>query len=683
MGISVGQQAKLGTQRFSGLALSLLKPPSFFKRKLCTSIGSAGDKLRCSITATKIKTAKTSAVSKENKISDTRIEEALALMQKSIQELKAIAENGLEVKISPQIFSARTPHKNNKVQNKKTDHGKKTSGPKRPAMGTLKFATKTVKTLDETSIGSPKEIKVEPTHIKLQRIKLHTVFDPKMAAVSSTKSLKTLKTKHRKQLVKKSNRGIIRSPVDIKVRSSAATSTSVESKHSNTERHRIATKTDAGSGITRYPTDKSAEHSYPTGAKAGIHTTHRMHTSSHASIRGIKRRQKGAPLSMGRDIFVYERPGPSVDARLIAIPARRGDTMVREYVYRSPRGDVFAGWEQRSSQAQMRPSPATYALPAPLSHIVQSGSVMGLGNAGGEILPDIESEEDALVAAIIEQLQQGPASLNADSPLAPGIHHALYFALLHAPLMDDRGARTIPAIYADAAEMLSIDMTIFARWEEFFRTDDMLAAIARDPKIFSRSLPPLGGGIRQKLEEFVGVQASRLFGGWNEINALTHDQEMVLQWLAVRLSNLDPETRIEDAASHISNLHRQNFKAATRLLAMIIKNSTLNETRPQSDAVVKRWNEKQVVRLMKRLMDHGLDDVVSHRSFRAHLTEGENKLINQGVPQSTLGWRYDHMRNTDIDNDARFNAELDRIDSDGELQDEAIRRMIESFQRMN
>jgi hypothetical protein len=92
--------------------------------------------------------------------------------------------------------------------------------------------------------------------------------------------------------------------------------------------------------------------------------------------------------------------------------------------------------------------------------------------------------------------------------------------------------------------------------------------------------------------------------------------------------------------------------------------------------MARRWSKKQIDGLICRLMNSEVWDVVSHRSFRQHLTLNQNRFINGSVRKANFGDPVKALSEVDVMSisDEEFFNMVDEVGGDV-IWDDVFRRI--------
>jgi hypothetical protein len=439
-----------------------------------------------------------------------------------------------------------------------------------------------------------------------------------------------------------------------------------------------------------------------------VHTTRSNRSSGNTRVQ-LHRRQNAAKIN-SRDIFAVQKTPVQANTQTIAVEKTRNGVTVRAHFISHEGKFIFAGSEQvRPTNTQNRiGTPHALWAPGLMSEerpLIRNFGTPGGGVPGGETaleerIPEEEAVvEETFVALLLEQLKMGPQSLESNqlwesfnsylfttrfAPITGFITReewnsqlktAMQLAVRYTPVIDENGMRSLTGIHQDAAKILGIDTDTFAQWEDHL-----------DQESIARHLAPEGarpsGQLSSVLDKRIGIIASETFPVGNRETAIGMDQETDLQWAVARIAMIQSrEKKLSTAQSLINSLNEQNMHAAARFLALLVRHSEINELGVREDTLLAPWSKEDLNMLTSRLMNSQTWGIVSHRSFRQHLTPLENKQINRFVYSANYDSAVEKLNEVDVFeiSDEEFWRLVDATGHGETLMEDALVRMVQSY----
>ncbi len=373
-------------------------------------------------------------------------------------------------------------------------------------------------------------------------------------------------------------------------------------------------------------------------------------------------------VSQSLGIVPYEiKPSDQVDHKkvsadsAIVMPTRVRGMTVLMYFVQTDNALVFAGWEKQEQIDDALINKNTFQIPSFDPARDFERSALGLGTPGGESAPEYKYptvDEDVIAerfaSLIIAQLKMGPDALAGGGSLrslnalmfngyhsyetvSSGqwediLHKALSLATRNTPIFNGNGLRSIIDIQNDVCRVLRIDPSTFYAWENHFGVDIVAEQIFTESErsIGGPQVPAILEQAISSLDRRIEIMAGASLGSPQKDLAINRKDEVTLHWHTAMLSALpNVEDKIALAKEFIAG-HAQKGKKnlAGRALALIVSNTDLNGHASSDDSILMRWSEAQLGSLVGDLMKSEVWDIVSHRSFRQHLSPEQNKIVN-------------------------------------------------------
>ncbi|MFH1829972.1 MAG: hypothetical protein ABH871_04265 [Pseudomonadota bacterium] len=367
----------------------------------------------------------------------------------------------------------------------------------------------------------------------------------------------------------------------------------------------------------------------------------------------------------------------------IVMHAQINGAPARIYFVRTESGLEFAGWEEQKGVDDVMLNRAMLPIPLFSTPRYLEQSVLAFGTPAGESALEHRdlATEDELVAErfaslIIAQLRMGPNALPGGGALRSVnalmfnsyytdtrepisneqweniLHMALGLAVRYTPIFGDRGLRSATSIQDDACQVLGLDLPTFYAWENHFEIDVVAEQVFAGHEISEEDplLPQAVKRLTSMLDAQIELMASRALGVLHTDMGASRRDEINLHWRTAMISALPNANDKVDCTRELIEELLKNGKRnlAGRGLALIVSNSELNKTSLSDDSLLPRWSEAEVASLISALMKSNMWDIVSHRSFRQHLTPEENKAINQLVYSANYTEAVEQLSRIDV-----------------------------------
>lgn len=409
---------------------------------------------------------------------------------------------------------------------------------------------------------------------------------------------------------------------------------------------------------------------------------------------------------------IVERVSASWDQLLVDV--KFGDQPVREYYVEHDGRVVFAGFEPMHSGQAL--TPVDVLTIAPMLPWMQPAGLPGtfaLGQPGGEgayKYPSDEvrgpSVEERLMAHVMEQLAAGSVSLETGDVLdavnallafhaAAGAADAierdewefllqlsLRFAVGAQPVFDAAGARGAAAIRENAASVLGISAESFDVWENHFGVESISDQIffGLEDLAVEQDSKPIVQDLALQLKGQIAIAANIARTHVAPHAAIGQAEELVLQWRLAGVAIIPGRAdQMRAMLATLTSFKRRNVHLAGRALALIFANSELNGRPAAEEPLFKRSSKATMQKLITKLMGSDAWDMVSHRSFRMHLTPEGNAAVNAMIEHANYDSAVERIGRIDVAEPGALER-MERILSEtgrlGAVYDEIMRHMV-------